>query len=95
MKYAREVIELLAPFPGREFRMAEIIRYIGPRATGTDRMRVHKGVLRVLAHLIEQGNVEHCTPGVGRGEISTYAWVMSSPNAASPGVELRHLQVAN
>ena len=28
MKYAHEVIDLLAAYPGREFRMAEILRHV-------------------------------------------------------------------
>lgn len=94
MKYAREVIDLLSPFPGREFRMAEIIRHVAPNARGSDRMRVHKGVLRVLSQLIEQGAVRHATPGVGRGEISAYAW-MESTAAVVMCVGLRHGELAH
>lgn len=94
MKYAREVIELLSPFPGREFRMAEIIRYIAPNAKGTDRMRVHKGVLRALSQLVDQGSVRHATPGAQRGEISAYAW-REHPASLVPCARLRHLVVAN
>ena len=73
MKYAHEVIGLLAPYPGRHFRMAEIVRYVAPSARGTDRQRVRNGILRVLESLIENGSitVERATR---RGGFATYAW---------------------
>lgn len=73
MKYAHEVIGLLAPYPGRHFRMAEIVRYVAPSARDTDRQRVRNGVLRVLESLIENGSVtvERATR---RGGFATYAW---------------------
>lgn len=73
MKYAHEVIGLLAPYPGRHFRMAEIVRYVAPGARGMDRQRIRNGVLRVLDSLIENGSVA-VEPAVRRGGFSTYAW---------------------
>ncbi len=73
MKYAHEVMDLLAPYPGRQFRMAEIVRYVAPRATGADRQRVRNGVLRVLESLCEHGSVE-IEPAACRGGFATYAW---------------------
>jgi hypothetical protein len=93
VKYAKEVMELMAPFPGREFRMAEIVRYAAPNADRVERMRVHKGVLRVLSNLIESGSVIHLTPAAGRGDISMYAWGQDRPSMHSP--ELRHQVMAN
>lgn len=73
MKYAREVIELIGAHPGREFRMAQIVQYVSPRAAGSDRQRVRNGVLRVLGSLIENGSVE-VQPAARRGGFATYAW---------------------
>lgn len=82
MKYAHEVIELLAPYPGRQFRMAQIVRYVEPQATGAARQRVHKGVLRVLRSLEEHGQVE-IQPAAEAGGFARYAW------------KVRHQVVAN
>lgn len=73
MKYAKEVIELLEPYPGRHFRMGDIVRYVAPRAAGPDRQRVRNGVLRVLESLAESGHVE-IEPAGRRGGFATYAW---------------------
>lgn len=74
MKYAREVIELLAAYPGREFKMSEIVRYVAPGAQGADRQRVRNGVLRALESLIDNKSIEH-EPATVRGGFATYAWV--------------------
>lgn len=73
MKYAKEVIELLEPYPGRHFRMGDIVRYVAPHATGHERQRVRKGVLRVLESLVDSGHVR-IEPAVRRGGFATYAW---------------------
>lgn len=73
MKYAHEVMDLMAPYPGRKFRMAEIVRYVDPHANGAARQRVHKGVLRVLKSLHEHGQVE-IEPAAGLGGFASYAW---------------------
>ena len=73
MKYAHEVMDLLAPYPGRHFRMAEIVRYVAPQAAGQERQRVRNGVLRVLESLQEHGSIE-IEPAATRGGFATYAW---------------------
>ncbi|KAA0910670.1 hypothetical protein FQ179_01985 [Pusillimonas sp. ANT_WB101] len=73
MKYAHEVLELLAPYPGRQFRMAEIVRYVDPGAKGVSRQRVHKGVLRVLKALEENDHIE-IQPAADSGGFARYSW---------------------
>jgi hypothetical protein len=34
MKFAGEVMALLAPYPGREFRMRQIVNYVAPKKAG-------------------------------------------------------------
>lgn len=60
MKYAREVIDLMGAMPGREFRMAEIIRHVSRARVlpAREREAMRKGVLRVLNHLCASGQVE-------------------------------------
>lgn len=60
MKYAREVIGLLGAHPGRQFRMAQILRHVcrGASLGSVPEAAVRKGVHRVLVHLIDSGQVE-------------------------------------
>lgn len=59
MKYASEVIDLLAAYPGREFRAGDIIRYVetSGRNHGVSRQAIRNGVLRVLGALVDSGQV--------------------------------------
>ena len=59
MKYASEILGLMRPYPGREFRMAQIVRAASGGKSLTDRQReaVRKGARRVLDELIESGQV--------------------------------------
>lgn len=73
MKYASEVIDLMECYPGREFRMAQIVNYVSPGAVGAGRQRVRNGVARVLSFLHESGQVE-VTPSERRGSGAAYSW---------------------
>jgi hypothetical protein len=61
--YCSELQDLMAAYPGREFKKAELVRYcagcnLGPR----DYEAARKAVARVLAVLIETGSVtKMCT----------------------------------
>ena len=59
MKYASEVIQLMETYPGREWRMAELIRYVtgGRPPVGNDRHAARMAVLRVLNTLRDNGQV--------------------------------------
>lgn len=59
MKYASEVIDLLAAYPGREFRAGDIIRYVETSGCNqrVSRQAIRNGVLRVLGALAESGQV--------------------------------------
>lgn len=73
MKYAKEVIDLMACYPGREFRMAEIMRHVGrclSRSTSA-REAMRRGVRRVLEHLIESGQVARSE---GNTKAVAYFW---------------------
>lgn len=74
MKYAAEVMALLAPYPGREFRMRQIVNYVAPKkADERERKRVQMAIYRVLHTLADSGHVviaERSTNGAP----ATYAW---------------------
>ncbi|WP_394064520.1 hypothetical protein [Alcaligenes sp. WGS1538] len=75
MKYASEVIELLAAYPGREFRMIHIVRYVanGQPVCAQERDRLRKGVKRVLESLAESGQVK-MIHAEKKGAFSKYQW---------------------
>ena len=59
MKYAKEVIGLLAAHPDKRFRMAHIVRYVtqGAELSTAQRQAVRVGVRRVINELIDTGQV--------------------------------------
>lgn len=73
MKYAKEVIELLAAYPGREFRMSHLVRHVskGRALPMGERNAIRIGIFRVLKHLSETGQVlQHKTAGTS----ALYSW---------------------
>ncbi len=75
MKYAREVVELLAAYPGREFKAQQIVRYVCPNPQNTrERRAVRMGVHRVLSELRAVGTVLSRPPIVARGGYAVYWW---------------------
>jgi hypothetical protein len=74
MKFAGEVMALLAPYPGREFRMRQIVNYVAPKkADERERKRVQMAVYRVLHALADSGQVV-ITERSTNGAPATYAW---------------------
>jgi hypothetical protein len=57
MKYAREIIELMSAYPGREFEMRELVRYVSPEAIPKERHSIRRAVLRVMESLVGAGTV--------------------------------------
>src|SRR5260363_332941 len=58
MKYAQEIIDLMGAYPGRAFRMREIVKYVsGKEANDKERKQVRIGVWRVLNQLNESGQI--------------------------------------
>ena len=71
MKYAREVIDCMSAHPGREFKMAELIRYCCGNVMGLQRRAAHRAVWRVIQQLVECKSItEHKN---GRTS-SLYTW---------------------
>lgn len=80
MKYAKEVIDLLAAYPGVDFRMAQIVRHVtkGLAVHDSRRHAVREGVKRVLMQLTQSGQVEQ----IKEGQTSAfYTWRCSLQHA--------------
>ena len=73
LRYAREVMDLMAAYPGRDWKMAHIVRYVCTARNETRRQKVRIGVHRVVAMLIETGHVERDPPGK-YGSYALYRW---------------------
>lgn len=79
MKYAHEILALMRPFPGREFRMAQLVREVsrGRELSSARRNAVREGVRRVLEHLCDSGHVIK----IKEGETSAfYTWRGNLPH---------------
>lgn len=74
MRYATEVIGLMAAYPGRDWRMIEIVRHVakGRPHSKQQRDRYRQGVLRVIRALVDADAVR-CKPGL-RGQPALYRW---------------------
>jgi hypothetical protein len=74
MKYAQEIIELMGAYPGRAFRMREIVKYIaGKKANDKARKQIRIGVWRVLNQLSESGQII-IQKRKENGAASRYSW---------------------
>ncbi len=85
MLYAREVIALLGAFPGRDFRMGQILAEVSrgkPEFDARGKAAVRKAVSRVLDQLRSDGHVG-VTPAMGRGGYALYAWRTKSETRTS------------
>jgi hypothetical protein len=74
LKYALELIDLMGAYPGRGFKMREIVRYVAPHAIGKERHTIRRGVLRVVDELVASGTIDRYPPHAVRGESTLYTW---------------------
>lgn len=76
MQHAREVIELMAAYPGRDFRIKEILQYAsrGRELSQRERHAMRISVSRALQALSEAGNVLVRPPRAARGGFAHYRW---------------------
>lgn len=77
----------MAAYPGRQFRMIEIVRHVakGRPNCKQQRDRYRKGCIRVLRALIEADSVR-CMPGL-RGQPTMYAWRSGTRSPAEVGLK--------
>lgn len=76
MLYARDIVELMGAYPGREFRMVHIVRYVsqGKQLALKERRAVRKAVQRALEAFAEAGSVRKNPPTASRGAPVFYVW---------------------
>ncbi|AWB32365.1 hypothetical protein DBV39_00065 [Orrella marina] len=74
MKYAREVIDLMAAYPGRRFKIRQIVNHAAPWATPRQRQSIREGVRRVVLSLEENGQVCSTRSQVCNGGDAEYWW---------------------
>ena len=74
MKYAHEVMDLMATYPERRFKMRQIINHVAPRADQRHRAVVRTGVWRVLIALEETGHIASSREEVANGAHAEYWW---------------------
>ncbi|WP_213306002.1 hypothetical protein [Paraburkholderia sacchari] len=73
MKYAQEVMDMLAANPQRWFPMREMVNYVQTRVVVSNRNVAREGIRRVLASLHQCGALSMRKPRV-RGAGATYRW---------------------
>ncbi|WP_321905143.1 hypothetical protein [Paraburkholderia tropica] len=90
MKYASEIMGLMAPYPGRKFRMRQLVQSIaGKHAEEREKKQVRMGVWRVLKLLEESGHIV-VEAQAGRGASASYAWKASETQAKVLHAELEN-----
>lgn len=81
MKYAREMIDLMAAYPGRPFRLVELVRHVsqGRQLSVTERTRLERGIQRAADALQSTGSVVIEEPTHGRHG-RKYLWRVTEPS---------------
>lgn len=76
MLYAKEVMELMGAFPGRDFRMRHIINHVSKARTLSpkERRAMHLAIWRVLQQLAESGAVLIRPAKKRNGGYALYRW---------------------
>jgi hypothetical protein len=74
--YAREIIELMGAYPGRDFRIKEILSYAsrGRELSQRERHSMRIGVSRALQAFSDSGSVLIRPPRAARGGFAQYRW---------------------
>ncbi|MEN4918182.1 hypothetical protein ABE485_05885 [Achromobacter spanius] len=81
MKYAHEVMDLMACYPGRSFRLMELVRHVshGRTLAVAEKTRLQRGIQRAMDALQDTGSVVIQEPAQG-GHGRTYAWRVTVPS---------------
>ena len=89
MKYAREVIDLMACYPGRHFKVRQLVRHAAPTASPAQRASIRVSVHRVLRALEESGQIESTRGEVANGGDASYWWKTVTSSSGKPYQEPR------
>ncbi|WP_143277172.1 hypothetical protein [Bordetella genomosp. 1] len=84
MKYAHEVMDLMAAYPERRFKMRQIINHVAPRADPRQRAIVRTGVWRVLLTLEETGHIASSREEIPNGGHAEYWWKSITSTSGKP-----------
>jgi len=76
MKYVAEITDLMAAFPGRDFKMAEIVRYVagGRKLDRRGTEAVRRSTRNALHTMQETGVILVRPPTALRGGFALYRW---------------------
>lgn len=79
MRFAREVIELMGAYPGRDFRIGDVITYVrnGRELTDKQQRAMREAVVRVLQALEESHSVTVVRPFTNQRGWAYYRWQMT------------------
>jgi len=80
MKYAEEVINLLAAYPERRFKSGQIVGSVAAITRGQTRKAICEGVRRVLIMLESTGKVGSTRKRLKSGETAQYWWRKARKN---------------
>jgi hypothetical protein len=77
MLYVREITDLMAAYPGRDFKKAEIVNYIaaGRRMDARAKNTLRCSTLRALQAMIDIGVVAVHYPRAVHGGFALYQWI--------------------
>jgi len=81
VKYAHEVMDLMACYPGRSFRLMELVRHVshGRTLSPAEKTRLQRGIQRAMDALQDTGSVIIQEPETG-GHGRSYAWRVTEPS---------------
>lgn len=76
MLYARELIEFMGAWPGRDFKMNDLVGYIanGRALELREKRAVRKATLRAVEALAKTGSLIVRPPRASRGGYAHYRW---------------------
>lgn len=84
MLYVPEIIDLMAAFPGRDFRIGDVINYVrnGRELSDKQTRAMREAVVRALHALSEAGSVSIVRPWTNQRGWCYYRWQMTHAPAA-------------
>lgn len=79
MLYVSEIVDLMAAFPDRDFRIGDVIRYVRNGRELTDRQQraMREAVVRALHALEASGSIAIIRPWVNQRGWGYYRWKMT------------------